>query len=105
MLAVLLCQELVNLYTSYRTFDIVSYQLNMKKMRTELANLNHCAVPFLSRAAVNLSWYYYTMYVDCRSNNINERNFLTLSVIFFPKDGIPEKTFSSFPSKASTLSS
>ena len=27
-------------------------------MRAELANLNHCAVPFLSRAAVNLSWYY-----------------------------------------------
>ena len=26
-------------------------------MRTELAYLNHCAVLFLSRAAVNLSWY------------------------------------------------
>ena len=26
-------------------------------MRAELANHNHCAVPFLSRAAVNLSWY------------------------------------------------
>ena len=26
-------------------------------MRAELANLNHCAVPFLSRAAVNLSWF------------------------------------------------
>ena len=26
-------------------------------MRAELANLNHCAVPFLSRAAVSLSWY------------------------------------------------
>ena len=26
-------------------------------MRAELANLNDCAVPFLSRAAVNLSWY------------------------------------------------
>ena len=26
-------------------------------MRAELANLNHCAVPFLSRVAVNLSWY------------------------------------------------
>ena len=26
-------------------------------IRAELANLNHCAVPFLSRAAVNLSWY------------------------------------------------
>ena len=26
-------------------------------MRAELANLNHCAVLFLSRTAVNLSWY------------------------------------------------
>ena len=29
-------------------------------MRAELANLNHCAVSFLSRAADNLCWYYYT---------------------------------------------
>ena len=27
------------------------------KMRAELADINHCAVPFLSRAVVNLSWY------------------------------------------------
>ena len=27
-------------------------------MRAELANLNHCAVPLLSRAAVNLCWFY-----------------------------------------------
>ena len=33
-------------------------------MRTELANLNHCAVPFLSRAAVNLCWYYYNIFED-----------------------------------------
>ena len=26
-------------------------------MRAELADLNYCAIPFLSRAAVNLSWY------------------------------------------------
>ena len=26
-------------------------------MRAKLATLNHCAVPVLSRAAVNLSWY------------------------------------------------
>ena len=35
-------------------------------MRTKLANLNHCAVHFLSRDAVNLSWFdctiQYTMY-------------------------------------------
>ena len=29
-------------------------------MRAELGNLNHCAVPFLSHAAVNLCRYYYT---------------------------------------------
>ena len=28
-------------------------------MRAILANLNHCAVPYLSRAAVNLCWYDY----------------------------------------------
>ena len=32
-------------------------------MRAELASLNPCAVPFLSRAAVNLSWYDYTPYL------------------------------------------
>ena len=31
-------------------------------MHAELANLNHCAVSFLSRAAVNLCWYYYSIY-------------------------------------------
>ena len=42
------------------------------------------------------------MYIKLgRSNNLNERNFLTLSVIFFSIDGIPEKTFPLFPSKAS----
>ena len=46
----------------------------------------------------------YNVYQN-RSNNLNERNFLTLPVIFFSINGIPEKTFSSFPSKASTLSS
>ena len=29
-------------------------------MRVQLANLNHCAVPFLSRAVANLSWYDYS---------------------------------------------
>ena len=29
-------------------------------MRAELANANHCALPFLSRAVANLCWYYYT---------------------------------------------
>ena len=30
----------------------------MIKKRAELANLNDCLVPFLSRAADNLCWYY-----------------------------------------------
>ena len=33
-------------------------------MRAELANLNHFTVPFLSRAAVNLSWYDSTPYTS-----------------------------------------
>ena len=70
MLCILLCQELVNLYTSCRTFDTVIYDVYQN-----------------------------------RSNNLNERNFLTPLVIFFSIDGIPEKTFYSFPSEAYTLSS
>ena len=43
-------------------------------MRAELANKNHCAVPFLSRADVNLCRYYYTYKyynyaVSCSVNN------------------------------------
>ena len=30
-------------------------------MRADLTVLNHCAVPFLSRAAVNICWYYILM--------------------------------------------
>ena len=29
-------------------------------MHAELASLNHCAVPYLSRAGVNFYWYYYS---------------------------------------------
>ena len=47
------------------------------------------------------------LYIVCtnqnRLNNLNERNILTLSLHFFSIDGIPEKTFSSFPSKASVV--
>ena len=32
-------------------------------MRAKLANLNHCAVPFLSRAAVKFIWYDSTMHL------------------------------------------
>ena len=37
--------------------SVISDQLKLIKMRAEVANLNDCAAPFLSRAAVNLSWY------------------------------------------------
>ena len=43
---------------TYRGSIFVPTQVD--KMRAELTNLNHCAVPFLSRAAVNLCWYYHT---------------------------------------------
>ena len=41
----------------HMNYDLRSYQLKLIKMLAELANLNHCAVPFLSRATVNLSLY------------------------------------------------
>ena len=40
-----------------RTFVHMIYELKLIKVLAELANLNHCAVPFLSRATVNLSLY------------------------------------------------
>ena len=36
---------------------LISYQLKLIKVCAKSATLNHCAVPFLSRSAVNLSWY------------------------------------------------
>ena len=41
----------------HMNYDLRSYHLKLIKMRAELANLNHCAAPFLSRAAVDLSLY------------------------------------------------
>ena len=38
--------------SGYKDYIVVPTQVEKK-----LANLNHCTVPFLSRAAVNLSWY------------------------------------------------
>ena len=40
----------------YNGVVIVPTQVN--KMRAKLANLNDCAVPFLSRASVNMCWYH-----------------------------------------------
>ena len=36
------------------TIIVISYQLKLIKMRSKLANLNDCAEPFLSLAAVNV---------------------------------------------------
>ena len=41
-------------------------------MRAKLGTLNHCEVPFLSRAGANLCWYYYTTichFADCVMEN------------------------------------
>ena len=42
--------------------NIIPVQLD--KMRAELAYINHCAVPFLSRAAANLCWYDITYFLN-----------------------------------------
>ena len=44
------------------SYTVLSYELELIKMRAKLTNLNYCAVPFLSRAAVNLCWYDYIHY-------------------------------------------
>ena len=42
---------------------IISNQLKLLKMRAKSGNLNHCAVPLLSRDIVNLWRYYYIYYI------------------------------------------
>ena len=51
--------------TMYSVQFLLLYQHNLTKMRALLTNLNHCAVPFLSRAAANLCWCYYNSNFDC----------------------------------------
>ena len=46
-----------NCYYIYIYIQCIVVPTHVEKMRAELANLNHCAVPLLRRAAVNLSWY------------------------------------------------
>ena len=41
-----------------RIIYILSCQLKLIRMRAKLANQSDCAVPFLSRSAANLCWYY-----------------------------------------------
>ena len=50
---------------NFCTYDLRSYQLKLIKMRAELANLNHRAVLFLSRTAVNLSLYNSSPVMKC----------------------------------------
>ena len=40
------------------------------KVRAELAGLNHCAVPPLSRATTNLCWYYSISYIPAIYHNM-----------------------------------
>ena len=44
-------------------------------MRAELASLNHCAVPFLSRAAVNLIWYDSTYFLQLNIIQVSVPNY------------------------------
>ena len=41
-------------FITYRGLVLISYQFKLIKMSTEFVNLNDCAVPILSRAAVNI---------------------------------------------------
>ena len=47
----------------YQTLEIVCIVVptQVENMRSELAGLNPCAVPFLSRAPINFCWYYYIL--------------------------------------------
>ena len=44
---------------------VLSHKLKLKKMRAELANLNYCAVPFLSRAVEKLVLVIFYMMFIC----------------------------------------
>ena len=53
-------------------------------MRAELANLNYCAVPFLSRATVNLYWCYltYELYYAYSQTVTTILHYLTINIRF-----------------------
>ena len=57
-------------------YSIVPTQVD--KMRAKLANLNHCAAPFLRRAVAKLCWYYtlYTIHIT----PIKQNNKLKLEI-------------------------
>ena len=62
-------------------------------MRIELANLNHCAVLFLSRAAVNLNWYdsiYLYIYIYNFCVEVFEKTISRTKMITHSKGAIME---------------
>ena len=64
-------------------------------MRAELANLNHCAVPFLSLAAVNLCWYNYSKcYCYCYIYNMAGKKIILILIAYLKAE--PPDTLSSF---------
>ena len=49
-------------------------------MRAKFANLNHCAVPFLSGAVVNLNWYNSTLPIAYQITlNSDNKFYLTIT--------------------------
>ena len=52
---------------AYHLYEIITNVRKLIKLRAKLACLNHCAVLFLSHAAVN--WYCYTYYCYERTQN------------------------------------
>ena len=73
------------------------------KMRVKLANLNHCAVPFLSHAAANLCWY--NINILNLEKHLKMKDWLPWRVvIFFLSVTLDRSTQLHFPdSVASTL--
>ena len=49
--------EIKNFQFTSNLYIVLSYQLKLIKLRAKFADLNHCGVPILSRAAVNLCRY------------------------------------------------
>ena len=84
-------------------YNIVITIVSLYYKKSSSRNVNKMLAVLLCQELV-IGLLIYNVYQNM-SNNLNERNSLTFSVIFFSIDWIPEKTFSSFPSKASTLSS
>ena len=53
--------------------NVLLHQLKLIKMPAKLDNLNNCAVPFLSRAATNLRWYYARQEIEQKRTKLSVR--------------------------------